>query len=154
MLPVQAWLIDNYLHTQTRINLFGKSLYSFTLAADTGSYLNRFMVVFDKGNRRGNNLISTGNASQLNTGHILVYPNPVTENRLSLHFMGMPRDNYTVKFSSLTGKILSELNIMHSGGDNLYYLPLNSVYIKGIYALNIFGTDTRKTIHLLVVINQ
>jgi hypothetical protein len=154
MLPVKAWLVDNYLHTQTPVNLFGKTLYNFTLAADTNSYLNRFTIVFDKGNRQANSLVSTGNVSPLNTGHISIYPNPVTGNRLSLHFMAMPKDKYTVKFSSLSGETLSAVNIMHPGGDNEYYLPLNSVYTKGLYTVTIFGANIRKTIHLPVLINK
>lgn len=154
MLPVQAWLVDNYLHTQTPINLFGKNTYNFTLTADTGSYLNRFIIVFDKSYRQGNNLVNTGKASQLNTGQISVYPNPVTGNRLSLHFMGMLKDNYTIKLTGLSGETLAGINIMHPGGNSEYYLPLNSVYTKGVYAVTIFGINTRKIIHLPVIINQ
>ena len=48
MLPVNAWLVDNYLHTQTQVNLFSKTLYSFSPGNRSSSYVNRFIIVFDK----------------------------------------------------------------------------------------------------------
>ncbi len=154
LLPNQAWLVDNYLHTQIPVSLFGKTKYSFNASADTNTYLNRFMIIFKRDSKKDNNTISTGNVTHLNTCGVTVYPNPVTGNKLTLQFNNMPKDNYDIKINSLSGRILSGLNIMHNGGNSEYYLPLNSVYTKGIYSLTISGKNTGKIIHLSIVVNK
>jgi hypothetical protein len=154
LLPIQGWLIDNYLHTQTQVSLLNKTHYRFTTGVDTNSYLNRFMIVFERDDRQQNNIVSVGNATQLNIGTVSVYPNPFSGNKLTLLFNNIPKDNYTITFGSLSGKILSAINIIHSGENKKYYLPLNSVYTKGIYTVTVSGKNTKKIIHLpIVVIN-
>jgi hypothetical protein len=153
LLPLNAWLVDNYLHTQIPVNLLGETKYSFNPSVDSNSYLNRFMIILKRGGIQGNNIINTGTVTQLNASRVTVYPNPVAGHKLSLHFTGMSKDSYTIKFSSLSGETLFGINIMHPGGDNEYYLPLNSVYTKGIYTLTISGKNTGKIIHLPIVVN-
>ena len=46
--PVQAWLVDKYLNTQTEVDLHDTTLYSFTPNKDTNSYRNRFMLVYNR----------------------------------------------------------------------------------------------------------
>ncbi len=152
LLQLQGWLIDNYLHTQTQINLLNKTHYRFTAEVDTNSYLNRFMIVFERNAREQNSMVNISNAKQLNIGTVSVYPNPVIGNRLTLQFNNIPKDNYTVRLSSLTGETLAGMNIIHSGDNNTYYLPLNSVYTKGIYTVTISGKNTEKIIHLPIII--
>jgi type IX secretion system substrate protein len=154
LLPLQSWLIDNYLHTQIQINLVNKTHYRFTTKVDTDSYLNRFMIVFERNSSQQNGMVSVSNATQLNTGTVSVYPNPVIGNRLTLQFNNMVKDNYTVKLSSLTGETLAGMNIMHAGNNNKYYLLVNSVYTKGIYTVTISGKNTEKIIHLPIIVNN
>ena len=45
------------------------------------------------------------------------------------------------------------MNITHSGDNKKYYLPLNSVYTKGIYTITISGKNTEKIIHLPIIVN-
>ena len=152
LLPIQGWLVDNYLHTQTQVSLLNKTHYRFVAETDTNSYLNRFMIVFERNVWQQNNIVSIGNTTQLNTGTVSVYPNPVVGNRLTLQFNNMVKDNYTVKLSSLKGEALAGMNIIHSGENNKYYLLLNSVYTKGIYTVTITGKNTEKIIHLPIII--
>ena len=152
LLQLQGWLIDNYLHTQTQINLLNKTHYRFTAEVDTNSYINRFMIVFERNVSQQNSMVSISNATQLNTGTVSVYPNPVIGNRLTLQFNNIPKDNYTVRLSSLTGEILAGTNIMHSGNNTKYYLPINSVYTKGVYTITISGKNTEKIIHLPIIV--
>jgi hypothetical protein len=153
LLPVHVWLVDNYLHTQTPVSLFGKTLYSFASTTDTGSYINRFMIVFNRNGKQDNHEINTGSIKKLLTGSVAVYPNPVTGSRVWLHFTGMPKGKYSICLNNLSGEVLAHINIMHSGGDNGYYLPLNSVYTNGIYSITVSNINSGKTIHLPVVIN-
>ncbi len=152
MLPVDAWLIDNYLHKQTAIDLFGKTLYNFSANKDSNSYVNRFKIVFIRNYQKEDEITSINKASTLNVAEVTAYPNPVTGNKLTLRFNDMPKDYYNIKLSGLSGEILSAQNIIHYGGSNEYYLPVNSVYTKGIYTVIISGRDTKKIIHLPVVI--
>jgi hypothetical protein len=65
----------------------------------------------------------------------------------------MPKGKYSICLNNLSGEVLAHINIMHSGGDNGYYLPLNSVYTNGIYSITVSNINSGKTIHLPVVIN-
>jgi len=153
LLPVHVWLIDNYLHTQTPVSLFEKTLYSFKPSTDTGSYINRFMMVFNHNERKEGNEVNTSGAETVQTGKITVYPNPVTNSRICMHFTGMPKGKYSIRLNSLSGEFLSGLNILHAGADNEYYLPINSVYTNGIYSITVSNISSGKTIHLPVIIN-
>ena len=154
LLPIHAWLVDNYLHTQVPVNLLGKTKYSFSSSVDANSYLNRFMIVFIRDAKQINNAINTGNAAQLYTSRVTVYPNPITGNRFMLQFNNMAKDTYNIRISTLSGRILSDVNVTHNGVNNGYYLPLNSVYTKGVYTVTISGKNTEKIIHLPVIVNN
>lgn len=150
LLPAKGWLIDNYLHTQTPLNLYNKTLYSFTPNSDTGSYMNRFMIVFNREIRQAPGTISINT----NISGIKLYPNPVTGNRISLQFTNMPKDSYNIKVSNVEGRPYANINIEHSGGNNEYYLPVNSVYSKGVYSVTIESKVSKKIIHLPLVVNN
>jgi hypothetical protein len=153
LLPTHVWLVDNYLHTQTPVSLFGKTLYPFTPAADTGSYINRFMLVFNRNEKQDNHELNTGDIKTLLAGGVTVYPNPVTGNRVWLHFKDMPKGKYSVCLNNLSGEVFARINIMHTGDNKGYYLPLNSVYTHGIYNITVSNINSGKTIHLPVIIN-
>lgn len=156
MFPVHALLIDNYLHTQKQIDLFGKTLYSFTPdVADTNSYINRFQIVFSRNNTvQNNDVVSINTAQQLNAGagKVSVYPNPLTGHLLTLQFNSMPGDDYSIKLTNVSGEVLLTKNIKHEGGNNEYYLTVNSV-IKGIYTITVSGKNSGKIIHLPIIVN-
>lgn len=154
MFPVHAMLIDNYLHTETPADLFGNTVYSFAPnVADTNTYLNRFQLVFVRNIvQQNNDVVSVSTTQQLNEAKVVAYPNPVTGSRITLRFHNMPADDYSVKLTSLTGGILSAQNIKHAGGNDEYYLPVNTV-IKGVYSITISGKNSGKIIHLPIIVN-
>lgn len=154
LLPAKGWLVDSYLHTQTSVNLYDKTLYSFTPNSDTGSYMNRFMLVFNREIRQAPGTIGINNIPTLNNSSITIYPNPVTGNHLSLQFRNIIKDSYNIKVNNLSGRIFTNINIEHNGGNNEYYLPINSVYSKGVYSVTIEGKESKKIIHLPLVINN
>ncbi len=144
LLASKAWLIDNYKHTQTPVNFFGKTFYSFMPTTDTNSYKGRFMLVFCNEKK---DVISAS------CGDVKVFPNPVSGNKISLQFSNMIKDNYSITLSSLSGEILLRNNISHNGGNNTYYISLNSVLAKGLNTISIYGLSAKKTIHLPIILN-
>ncbi len=47
-LPVNAWIVDRYLHTRTKIDLYDTTLYEFMPNSDTNSYRNRFILIINR----------------------------------------------------------------------------------------------------------
>lgn len=146
LLGKDAWLIDNYLHTQVPVDFFNKTLYSFSPNTDANSYVNRFMIVLNNDKKQ--------DSISAIAGSIKVFPNPVTGNKISLQFTNMAKDNYKIIVTSLTGRGLLNSNIVHNGGNNIYYLPLNSVMNRGLYTIAISSGDGKKIIHLPVILNN
>ena len=149
VLASEAWLADNYLHTKTPVNLFNNTLYSFSPNSDIASFKNRFMIVFNH-NAKQNNIV----APVIHIDDIKVFPNPVAGNRIGLQFSNVSKGKYRVSVSSFTGELLMNTNIIHNGGSSTYYLPLNSVYTKGLYTITISAADAGKIIHLPVILNN
>lgn len=151
MLASAAWLRDNYSNKEIPLHLSNKTIYRFTTDANVNSYQNRFSVIF---NRRMLDAEPVSLNRSMNTnGTVQVYPNPLSGNIIRLQFINMVKDNYSIKLTNLSGKILINKNIVHSGGDNEYYIALSSVYSPGIYSIIISGNKAEKAIHLPIVIN-
>lgn len=157
MLPAKVFLVDNYLHTQKPADLYGKTLYSFTSNSDTGSYVNRFMLVVERDRRLFNNTALNLPISEnvVKTGSVRIFPNPLTGNKITLQFNNMNKDDYNIQVSNLTGRLLVNTNIVHNGDNNEYYIMLKSVNVQGAgaYNLTITGKNSGKIIHLPLIIN-
>ncbi len=145
LITSKAWLVDNYQHTQTPVNLFGKTFCSFMPTTDVNSYKNRFMIIFTNEKQ---------DVASVPRGDVKIFPNPVSGNKVSLQFNNMIKDNYSITLNNFSGEILLQKNIVHDGENSTYYLPLNSVLIKGINTITIYGSNTKKTLHLPVILNN
>jgi hypothetical protein len=69
---------------------------------------------------------------------ISIYPNPVTNNRISVQFNKVPVGDYTLELTDVLGRsvMLRKINIANQ--DQLQVLPLNENSAKGIYMVKVY----------------
>ncbi|MEO8712952.1 MAG: hypothetical protein ABI405_12550, partial [Parafilimonas sp.] len=99
MKGLSVWLHDKYLNTKTKVNLHDTTLYDFMPNADTNSYRNRFMLVFERqltatalpvaklNGQTDGGITSNANSINATTAGISIYPNPaVAGGRIMIRF--------------------------------------------------------------------
>jgi hypothetical protein len=166
-ISLRAWLVDKYLNTRTAVNLHDTTLYNFIPNADTNSYRNRFMLVYNRQytatpvpvTKTTNTLhsLTTGNINSLDLkmGNISVYPNPIiTGGTGMLRFNNMDAGQYEVAIYNPQAQKVSGLKITHNGGSNSYQLPVNTSWISGIYTINVVGQNLTEPVKLQLVISK
>jgi hypothetical protein len=155
--PIQAFLVDKYLGTQTPVNLQDTSLYSFTPNRDTNSYRNRFMLVFDRTGKnqttgdRNKSRVITGSD---NAGKVTLYPNPAAESFTTLQFANMPKGSYEAVVYDEKGTQLTTRIIRYDGGGNSYNFPLNPSWVSGTYNIRLINKTTGSAVNLPLVISR
>jgi hypothetical protein len=120
------------------MNLYEPNYYSFMPNADTNSYRNRFMLVYERMTP------SSSNASTAvsETTNIELYPNPVTTGqKLTVRFNNMPAGDYSVSISTMAGKQVLYKTIAHKKEQNNYTLSLSSAMISGEYTVKVTGKN-------------
>lgn len=155
--PIRAWLLDKYLDSQTEVNLYDTTFYSFTPDTDTNSYRNRFQIVLKWG-RQKEPVVARAvlSESDIATGKekISIYPNPVTGNKLILHFSNVHKGSYELIVYNSKGEKLESRKIEHSGGNNNYFLTLNSSWPSSVYTLCISDNKAKTLTNLKMVISK
>ncbi|MEP6682653.1 MAG: T9SS type A sorting domain-containing protein [Parafilimonas sp.] len=165
-IPTKAWLIDDYLGTETAVNLDDTTLYNFTPNSDTLSYRNRFMLVFNKQFLAVPNSLSRINNQDiagvsgvaksviLKASGVHIFPNPVSDGKAMLQFNNMDKGVYDITvYNSQAQKILNT-TFSHTGGDNMYCLLLNPAFASGLYSVAIINKNSKETINLKLVIGK
>lgn len=129
----KAWIIDNYLNTKTEINLRDTSFYNFSPTKDTNSYRNRFMLVFNKGDK-----IHTD--SVIGKLRLTVYPNPVSGKTFRLVLENARNGDYTFNIFNAGGKLISagKINYQH-GMLNTYNIPVPINAVAGTYIVQVLN---------------
>jgi hypothetical protein len=144
-LPVHAWLADKYLKTQTEINLSDTGFYSFIPNADTNSYRNRFMLVFNvEGKNRPLARETAGNFDDAlsTSGGVNIFPNPIHRgNKINLQFSNLQKGRYTIFVSDISGRSIFSQTIEYNGGKTAYSLPLKRTEAAGNYIVKITNED-------------
>lgn len=84
-------------------------------------------------------------------GSISVYPNPVEESVIHLHFRQKPAGLYQVQLIDLAGKKVFSQSLTHTGGSNRYQLNPGQLLAAGKYMLTVFDTGQQQvTIPLMI----
>lgn len=73
---------------------------------------------------------------------VVLYPNPVTGNTLSLQATALDKGQYTVRVMSVNGQQILTKSISHAGGAVTTSLELPSTVKPGMYTLRIAGGST------------
>jgi hypothetical protein len=164
---LRAWLLDKYLNKRTAVNLHDTTLYNFIPNADTDSYRNRFMLVYNRQftatavpvTKTTNTLhsLTTGNVTGIDTktGGISVYPNPIVAGGAGLlRFNNMDAGQYEVTVYNPQAQKVTGFKIRHNGGDYIYQLPVNPSWVSGIYTINIVSQNFTEPVKLQLVIGK
>jgi hypothetical protein len=157
-LPAEAWLVDKYLNTETPVNLYDTTQYSFTPNSDTNSYVNRFLLVFNHAPKdRLPVTVNSGNKSASvaeATSGVKFYPNPVATNQATLQFNNMVKGSYEIVIYNANGEKLASRHLQHNGGNTNYTLPISSAWTSGIYNVSVINKASQNAISLQLVINR
>jgi hypothetical protein len=81
---------------------------------------------------------------------ITVYPNPVTNKKISLQLNNQPKGKYNVQLFNGLGQQMFNKSIVHNGGSATYSIELAPVVSKGIYQLYI--TNGENTINQQLIV--
>jgi hypothetical protein len=156
-LPAQAWFIDKYLSTQSEINLYDTTIYSFMPNADTNSYRNRFMLVFNRVKRNRSAIAKQNDYEKgsINTeAGITIYPNPTSTRKVLLLFNNAEKGIYNVDVYNSRGEKLMTRKVLYNGNNNIFLLTLNQLPIKGVYIIRIMDKDLKKIINLRLLLSE
>jgi hypothetical protein len=79
-----------------------------------------------------------------NQSGIAVYPNPVLSGTVNIQFNNIPAGNYKLKFINTTGQVIELLNLSNAGGSASQTINLSQKISKGLYKLEISGSNPLK----------
>ena len=72
---------------------------------------------------------------------ISVYPNPVTENRVTLQFNKVPQGDYTIELLDVLGRSVQQRRIAIAAEDQVQTLDLPRNSAKGVYMVKVFDRE-------------
>lgn len=149
-----AWLIDKYLNTQTKLNFNDSLLYNFTPNSDTSSYRNRFMIVFEPPSlKEKSGSFSLAKKAKESSG-ISIYPNPVKGNKIQLQFENMSKGGYDMFVYNAKGQIILNKKIEHDAETHFYNIPVNTLLTDGVYTLSVIKTGSKQKITIQFIVAE
>lgn len=126
----EAFLVDQYLNTETEVNLSETNFMAFTTTADVNSYgTDRFRVVF-RSSALGN--------EEWNTNSVKVYPNPINNNQFNIALSNTINGKVDIKLYNLVGQ---QVYSVSSEGSNVITVNPTLQLSKGIYIVEISNNN-------------
>ena len=165
MPAAKTWLVDSYLNTKREINLQDTTLYNFAYNSDTLSYRNRFMLVFNRQfvakpipvkkviNQNNPNISGIAN-SGVKASSVTIYPNPVSDDKVMLHFINMVKGVYDITVYNSQAQKIVNASYTHAGGDDTYDLLLNPAFAQGVCNVVIVNNNSKETFNLKLEISR
>ncbi len=138
---LDAYLEDSYLQSSTAVNLKDTVRVSFTVNSDGASAAaHRFRLVF----RQQAPVVQPA---------FSLYPNPVTQGRVSVRFIRQAAGRYQLRLLGSDGKTMLGRGVMHPGGTQEHPVELRSArLVSGNYLLEITGPGGKQR-HTLPLVN-
>jgi hypothetical protein len=68
---------------------------------------------------------------------ITVYPNPVKNGIINLHFNNQPTGNYIIRLLDKSGQVMMQKQVKHDDGTAIEIISLNRYIPHGVYQLQI-----------------
>ncbi len=95
----------------------------------------------------GRKLLSTVVRVNTKTGQatLTIYPNPVTDNRVSIQATGLPKGQYTLNIINAAGQLEISQSFVHTGGAITEVLELPASTRAGMYSLQLAGAEIKLT---------
>jgi Secretion system C-terminal sorting domain len=78
-------------------------------------------------------------------GSISAYPNPVTENKITVEFKNKKAGVYNISLLNTNGALVYQKKMTHDGGNYKYILSLPATLARELYQMNIDGPDGTRT---------
>jgi hypothetical protein len=79
----------------------------------------------------------------ITTNGISVYPNPVTDNLVKLSFTDQPSGTYQVQFLDLSGRIISQQQVIVNGKFQIAEFRIPQLVSAGTYYVKIFNEASK-----------
>jgi hypothetical protein len=83
---------------------------------------------------------------------IAVYPNPVTNNRISVQFNKVPHGDYTVELTDVLGRSVMQRKISINNEQQVQPLSLSEGNSKGIYMVKVYDVEKQSVFTQKVVV--
>lgn len=118
----------------------GKADYSFYDA--TPAAVNYYRIQSLEGNNSKKYSVIVKVDTKATKADVVLYPNPVTGNTLSLQATALDKGQYTVRVMSANGQQVFAKSMTHAGGAVTSSIELPSTVKPGMYTLQIAGGNT------------
>lgn len=70
---------------------------------------------------------------------VIIYPNPVTTNNITVHFKKIPQGNYVLELTDVLGRVVTQRNIVINSDDQVQQVSLDPMHTKGVYMIKVSG---------------
>lgn len=70
---------------------------------------------------------------------VMIYPNPVTTNQITIHFKKVPQGNYVLELTDVLGRVVTQKNININADNQVQQISLNPANTKGVYMIRVSG---------------
>ncbi len=139
---LQATLIDNYLHKKTSLSLSDSSFIDFIVDDNKTSYRNRFVIVFERntGSFVANAKLN-GSIAEIGAGSINVYPNPVKDKTINIHYSKLASGQYSLQLINHAGQILYSSKLIIKENEGLLTIKPRQRIASGSYQLMIIAEN-------------
>ena len=146
-LPAYAWLIDKYLQKQIAVNLKDTTVYNFTPNADTNSYRNRFMLVFNvKAKPNADSFIYKVKAR--------IYPNPVNGKTFNLELQNGQKGKYTINIFTSSGRLVATRTLNYEYRQDTYTIHVPATIVAGNYIVQVMDSADKAVSAISLIISK
>jgi len=128
----------------------GSASYKFTDQSPfEGNNYYRILSIENDGKAAFTNIVKVVVPVSESNSKIVVYPNPVTGNTVSLQFNNIRKGNYTVKIFNNAGQLIATKLIEHSENVPVENIELSQKIVPGKYELIFTGDDIKLNASLI-----
>jgi hypothetical protein len=150
---LQATLVDNYLQKKISVNLIDNSFIDFMVDENNASYDNRFMLIFERTTKSLPTVVRTSDTKtdKIDFGLIKVYPNPVKDGTINIHYSKMPAGRYNLQLISQAGQIMYYSQLIINQPEGIRFIKLSKKTAAGNYQLLISDENGRKFLQQIIL---
>ena len=89
-----------------------------------------------------------------NDNRIMIYPNPVMDDKFTVQFSQLDAGNYTMILNDVMGRQVMSRNIIISGVEHVERINLNSASARGVYMLQLTSQQNSKLVYSKKIVVQ
>jgi len=132
---VKVWLKDNYIHTETQVDITGGLDYTFTGTGDAATDSARFELVFVESGRptTGGMTLEPGNG----ISPVRVWPNPAKSADVKLSLGSLAPGRYEVQVLDISGRSVMTRSIEHLSSTGAYQILKGQKLSTGQYLIRL-----------------